>query len=524
MKEKNYFKKLFLIFLILLLILINSGCINQDNKNNKSMKNNLIIGISDPFFGFYPWIESYDVSTISINHNIFNTLVGFDELFRIKAELAESWNNPDNLTWRFRLRKNVEFHNGYNLTAEDVKYSLDIIKNNQNSVLRDLIVDIRELRIINNHTIDIITNKPCPILLNKLTDIFIVSKKYQEETKTNWPIGTGAYKLVDYVTDDYTNLERFENYWKKTPSIKTVKIKLIENEEERKNALVSQEIDIAENILPLFYENLSKTPGIKTYIITNPTVFYLSFDFRENNSIGYKNQINPLSNLKVRKALYHAINISEIIERVYNTTLFSEAATQFLTPAIFGYNPNISRLPYDLNKAKQLLNESGYNDGFDLVMDTILESFEYLEICDVIQEQLSKIVNISLNRLSVQEYFNKIVMRNTSFLISGWIPATGDGGEIFDYLIRTVNISAGIGTYNVGYYSNPEVDRIGEEISYIIDPIERLNLMQQGFKIAMDDVACIPLFSLKSVHGTREDINWLPSLNMNIKIENIIYK
>ncbi len=115
-------------------------------------------------------------------------------------------------------------------------------------------------------------------------------------------------------------------------------------------------------------------------------------------------------------------------------------------------------------------------------------------------------------------------MRNTSFLISGWIPATGDGGEIFDYLIRTVNISAGIGTYNVGYYSNPEVDRIGEEISYIIDPIERLNLMQQGFKIAMDDVACIPLFSLKSVHGTREDINWLPSLNMNIKIENIIYK
>ena len=297
--------------------------------------------------------------------------------------------------------------------------------------------------------------------------------------------------------NNYTILERFDNYWKKTPAVKTVIFKVIENDEKRKNALISKEIDIAENILPLFYDNLSKTPGIKTYIVTNPTVFYLGFDFRENNSIGYKNQSNPLSNVKVRKALYYAINISEIIERVYNTTFFCEPASQFLTPAIFGYNPNISRLSYDLDKAKQLLNESGYSDGFDLVMDTVLESYEYLGICDVIEEQLSKIVNISLNRLPVQEYFNKILMRNTSFYFTGWIPATGDGGEIYDYLIRTINITAGIGTYNTGYYSNSDVDRIGEEISYTMDPVKRLYLMQQGFEIAMDDVACIPLFSPK---------------------------
>ena len=164
------------------------------------------------------------------------------------------------------------------------------------------------------------------------------------------------------------------------------------------------------------------------------------------------------------------------------------------------------------------------SNGFDLVMDTILESYNYLEICDVIEEQLSKIVNITLNKLPIDEYYKKCMMRNSSFYITGWIPATGDGGEIYDYLIRTVNTTAGIGTYNSGYYANPEVDRIGEEITYTMDPEIRLNLMQQGFEIAMDDVACIPLFSIKALHGAADYIDWIPSLNMNIKVENIGFK
>lgn len=524
MRKKTGPKNLCYIFFSLVVLLSTTGCVNQSEDNFKSTQNTLIIGISSPSFGLYPWMESYDTSTLSMNHNIFDTLVGFDELFRIKAELAESWNNPDNVTWRFRLRKNVEFHNGYTLNAEDVKFSIDLIKNDENNVLKDLLFGVREAKVIDNYTVDIITEKPCPILLNKLTDIFIVSKKYQEETTTTWPIGTGAYRLLETVDDTYTILERYNKYWKNTPAVKTVYFKVIENEEERKNALLNHEIDIAENILPAFYDNVSAAPGISTYIVTNPTVLYLSFDFREHDTAKYNDRINPLSNVKVRKALYYAINISEIIERVYNTTLFCEPATQFLTPAIFGYNPNISRLPFDLEKAKQLLNESGYSNGFNLTMDTILESYEHLAICDVLEEQLSKIINISLNRLPVNEFFTKILMRNTSCFITAWIPATGDGGEIFDYLIGTINCTKGIGTYNTGYYSNPEVDKIGELISYTMDPMERLKLMQQGFEIAMEDVACIPLLSWKSVHATNDNIDWVPSLNMNIKVENIGFK
>jgi ABC-type transport system substrate-binding protein len=115
-------------------------------------------------------------------------------------------------------------------------------------------------------------------------------------------------------------------------------------------------------------------------------------------------------------------------------------------------------------------------------------------------------------------------MRNISFYFTGWMPATGDGGEIYDYLIRTINSTAGIGTYNAGYYSNYEIDRIGEEITYTMDSEERLNLMQQGFEIAMNDVACIPLLSPRGLHAAADYIDWMPSLNTNIKVENIGFK
>lgn len=513
--------KFLVIIFIFFLIAFNCGCINKSNKV-ENVSDEIVIGITDPTFGFYPWWTSYDVSSIAINHNIFNSLVSFDRLFRIKAELAESWNNPDNLTWRFRIRKDVKFHNGYALTAEDVKYSIDLIKNNESNVLRDLLLSINDTIVIDEYTLDIITFEPTPILLNKLTDIFILSKKYQEETTEIWPIGTGAYKVVEFFEEKQLTLERFENYWKGKPDVKTAKIKFIEDSEERKNALLNGEIDIAEHILSIYYDNLTREPGINLHLITHPTVTYISFNFSENCTIDEEvSEKNPLSDVRVRKALYHAINISEIIEKVYNNTKFAVSASQFVTPLIFGYNPNITRLPYNLSKSRELLNQSGYGNGFNLSMDCAEEATTQMRICDVLDMQLSKIINFSLNPLSMMCYHEKIIGRNTSCYILGWMAATGDGSEIYDYILRTVDKKAGIGSFNLGYYSNPDIDRIGEEINYMLDYEERLMLMQEGFEIAMDDVAWIPLLSSKLIYGVVEEVNWEPSNTMLIIIEEI---
>ena len=130
MNQKSILKITSIIITLTFIISSLTGCINEvENDNgNSPIRESLVIGMGGNIFGFFPWLDSYDVATMMINLNIFNALVEFDQILRIKPKLATSWNNPNNLTWRFYLRENVKFHNGYNFTAEDVKFSIDLIK------------------------------------------------------------------------------------------------------------------------------------------------------------------------------------------------------------------------------------------------------------------------------------------------------------------------------------------------------------------------------------------------------------
>ena len=157
--------KIFTIFIISISIIF-SGCISlSETELTNDIKNKITIGICIDVCGFHPWMESYDVDTMSINSNIFNSLVEFDNDLRLVPSLAKYWSNPDNLTWRFYLRENVKFHNGYNFTAEDVKYTIYSIMNDSSNDLMTLLLSIKEVNIIDDYTIDIITKYPNPIFL-----------------------------------------------------------------------------------------------------------------------------------------------------------------------------------------------------------------------------------------------------------------------------------------------------------------------------------------------------------------------
>jgi len=339
-------KKLLAMGLCVLITLHLLGCISSKESNNRQISDEeIIIGMVGGPHGFHPWMMSYDVDTMAVNGNIFNCLIEFDTNFKIIPALAKSWNNPNDNTWRFNLREGVKFHNGNNFTAEDVKFTINLIKSDNASVIRELVAGITDVVVIDDLTVDIITEKPCPILLNKLIDVFIVSKEYHTQNKSDWPIGTGAYKLVDYEMNGYVFLERFDDYWKGPPLIKRVIFKSIEEYEDRKSALYNGTIDIS-GIHPTDFEQLQLKNGIEPVTATAPTVMYLGFDFRENGSSYIYSEENPLINVNIRKAIYHAINISYIIKERLND--FASPASQFVSPLIFGYNPSISRLPFDL--------------------------------------------------------------------------------------------------------------------------------------------------------------------------------
>ena len=273
-------KKYLAVIVCFLLLFELSGCIEDTTSNGE--KDSISIAISQDIIGFYPWVKSYEIYTVLVNRNIYNSLVEFDENFGINPCLAESWSNPDAYTWRFFLRENVTFHNGYPFTSEDVKYTIDSIRENESedNQLRELLKLVEEVKIIDTYTLEIRTIKPCSNLLNLLTDIFIISQQYQEETQTQQPIGTGAYQLMNYSKNDYIELRRYDEYWKEDlPEIKHATFKIIRGYENTTKALLDHEVDIAE-ITPQYLDNNdSGDYSIKT--VDNPTVVYLSFDFRE---------------------------------------------------------------------------------------------------------------------------------------------------------------------------------------------------------------------------------------------------
>ena len=519
----KYGKKILALILCIITVTGISGCINTitNNGENKTKEYNLSIALGvDRFNGFYPKVDFLNDQTVKINSNIFNCLVEFDEIFKIIPALAETWNNPDNLTWRFKLREDVKFHNGYNFTAEDVKYSIDLIKQDKNNSLYGFLAMVKEVRIVNDSIVDIITFDPYPILLNKLANVYILSKNYQENTTSEIPVGTGAYKFSEYLENNHLVLERFDDYWKKKSKFQKVTFKFIDDYEERLNSLVKGTVDIVDFVFPSSIENLSQIEGIKIINYSHQVITYLSFDFKENDSCCFKGEKNPFSDIRVRKAIYHAIDIDEIIGNVFYG--YAEPASQFVTSYIFGYNPMIDRLSYNLEKARQYMKDAGYENGFDVVLDTTTVSANRVNVSEKIVDQLSKInISIILNILPSSEFYNKIMNGNSSFYFVGWGVDSGDAGEIFDNILRSVDINNSFGLYNFGNYSNPDIDSIADDIFYNMNTRERLNLMQEGFAIAMQDVACVPLYNYKGISAMINEISWQPRADGIIKLEDI---
>ncbi len=346
-------KKIFFVFLIILLVVC-SGCITPSNDDNNSKKDTLIWAVLTPE-SIYPLDVTSD-NFWTIIPNVFNGLVDFDEDFRIIPSLAVSWNNPDNITWRFSLRQGVTFHDGNNFTAEDVKFSLE------NSTTRfDAI--IKEILILDNHTIEFKTYEPTPNLLSRLAHTAIIyCKNNAEQPHGPRLIGTGPYRLADYEIDTYTALERFDGYWGEKPEIKTVIFKAMDDTEERLNALRSGAIDIAEYNIDDSIDQIMQEENITVVKFPPLSIYFIGFDMRENGSYGFPDGKNPTADVRVPKAIYQAIDIDPLINGPFKG--FAQPESQLVTSYIFGYNPEINRLPYNLSSSRQLLEEAGYKQGF----------------------------------------------------------------------------------------------------------------------------------------------------------------
>ena len=525
-RNPTFFIKTPLVVVIVLFIFISqtlflSGCMDRNGEDKREIENEINIGSIYDISGFYPWMIR-DTSSCSLNQNFFNPLIELDPKTRgIISALAENWINPDNVTWNFFLRKDVKFHNGYDFTAHDVNFTINFLRNNF-SYYNQTLSSLSEIRILDNYTLEMKTSDPNPLLLYDLLGVNILSREYINEiidTNETWPIGTGPYKLVEYESGKHIILERFDEYFRGVPDIKRVNVILMENYEDLKIGLIEGLLDIA--LIPTNYvDEIEKTEGLTVKSVQTVGITYLGFDFRVNDSYGFKGVKNPLSDLNVRKAMYHAIDIERLLENISNTSALVPAS-QFVTQFIHGFNPDIERLPYDLESATQLMIDAGYSDGFTVELDC-LDSNTSINICNEIANQLSDLnINVEINSLPDYEFYSKLYLKNTSFYLTGFSPLSAEG--TIELLLHTSDMQENIGIWNYGNYSNLEVDRLYEIISKTFDSNIRKESIQEAFSIAIEDVAWIPLYSGRAFYGVRDNINWNPRPALYLIFEDISF-
>jgi len=465
-------------------------------------KDTLKVSYTTPSSTLHPY-GGYSNTEMTVVTNIYDCLVDRDPDGKLIPSLATSWEAIDPVTWRFHIRDNVLFQNGNPLRAEDVKFSIEYA---QTPISRYKFIagKIKEVNIIDDLTLDIVTKSPWPILPDALyLTIPIVSKSYSDgktdEYIAEHPMGTGPYRLIEWVRESHIHLEAYEKYWDGPPPIRKIELNPITNDATRLAGLITGQTDITMDV-PLQYVGLlEKADKIKLISRGGPRIVMFSLRLDKPDFPTYK--------LKVRQAVMLGINEDEINERLMNN--MAVPAVQLPAPFFRGYNKELVRPKYNPELARKLLAEAGYPNGFDI--DVHVTNNRYImdkEIGLAVAQQLSKIgIRANLVARPAAIHFKDVRADKLNFFMISWGEATFDSARLVGTFLKT-------GGQWGPRYSNPEYDKQLEAADQEADLQIRQEKLAAINKFFADNQLMIPLHYEPIVYGMSKDIR---QFSMNVK-------
>lgn len=407
---------------------------------------------------------------------------------KLVPALAVKWEHPDPLTWRFYLRKGVKFHNGNAFNADDVKFSFERLTNEEVSEFTNTGKSIDSVTVIDAYTVDIKTKQPIPWFANNMHQVFIMDKESTENRDQGnvmiKPIGTGAYKMTEWVKGSYLRLEANADYWEGAPATDKVEIRPITESSTRFAALVSGQVDIVTGVPVELYSVILKNKKLK--VINRPA--------RRSIFLGLGNKPGtPTADVRVRKAMYKAINEEEIIQKIMRG--HASPAAQIPDPPTIGYNPSIKRMSYDPAGAKKLLKKAGYADGFDITLTGPNDRYvQDAKIAEAVARYLAKVgIRAKLDVKPKSVFFPEVTKGILDFYLIGWFDGTFDMGRTFFKLAHTRDKDAGHGVFNGAAFSDAEMDKLLQSTADIVNPKKRKKALMKLNKMAMKKIFVIPL-------------------------------
>ncbi len=428
--------------------------------------------------------EATDLSPYGLNlnnstriRNIYEGLVAFDRNLKIVPSLAVSWGNISDTSWEFRLREGVKFHDGSEFGAQNVVDAVESAKESGNSQIASYIGSIQDVSIAGGNRVVITTHSPDPLLLSKLTKIFIFR---------DGDIGTGPYEKGIWARGDHLSLKAFNDYWGKKPVFERVRYEVVNSRAEREKKFQDGEIDI---LVGLSEEQAMELPDNQVINSYGLEVNFLMFKLDD-----------PLfEDRKIREAIQSLIDPRRI-EAIGNQ--FVRSSNQFVAPGVFGYNQNIPTYSYD--EAKEV--HDLFGNRLERLSLDYLGSFETLSQYLVVQLRKAGF-SVKKNAVEPNGLLAKISSNKSQLFLIGWRAEDGDAGGFFE------SFAYSQGSLNGGRYKNEEVDVLILKSRVEMDPQKRLSLLQEINAKVTDDLIGLPLFEASRLYGLKEDIKWEPRLD-----------
>ncbi len=462
--------------------------------------------------------------TNAMNGQVYETLVLRDRKLAIVPGLATSWEQPNPQAWRFKLRPGVKFHDGAALTADDVVFSV------QRAQLPTSNIAVYANALGTPVAIDALTvefrlPRVNPVFLQHLNAVFIMNRAWCEKNKVTRPLdfknkeesyasfnanGTGPFMLVSRQPGVKTTYKRNAGWWGKWEgNVQEIVFSPIANDATRLAALISGELDFVIDPAPRDIVRLRNTPGVKVVEGPESRVLFIGMDqFRDELLYSSVKGKNPFKDIRVRKALYQAIDIETLKTKLMNG--LAQPTGSLLPNMLAQYNDASfeQRLPHDLARARVLMAEAGYADGFEVTIDC--PNNRYVndeEICIALATMWAQIkVKLKVNAQPRATWFPKMEKLDTSLYLLGWGGAVTDAETTFTPVMRSQG-EKGVGFYNWGRVKNAKFDELAIASGTEADPKKREGMIKAALREYIDQVHLIPLHRQVIPWATRSNVD-----------------
>ena len=445
-------------------------------------------------------------TTTSVLYNVFSNLVKYDDAGEIVMDLAESYELlEDQVTWEFKIREDAVFHDGTPVTAEDVAWSLTRVMTDESSSDYMNFSPLAEAVAVDDYTVHVVSDDPYPIMLQLLCKggAAVLPKAYFEENgEEAWlanPIGSGPYQLTEYVKDDHVTLVPFADYYgEQNPDWEEVIFRVVPESSTRVGELIAGNVDAVNMVIPTEWERVNGNEGTAVVNCPSTRVYQLAL----------KTDKGPTADLRVRQAIDLAIDDQTIVD-----TILQGAGTPMLTRVPSGVNgcneDLVGKYNYDPERAKELLAEAGYPDGFSMKIEAPTGRYTMdAEISQAIVAMLSQVgITVDLQLLESSAYSNVFSAHSAE---DGFMTCFGLG--FFDASYGMIGYF-GVNTSGESNWNNQEYIDMYYEAEFNMNEEERTQLFQEMQQMVADEVPYAIICQIDNSYGVKDSITMTPRLD-----------